>query len=252
MQNKEFKASVTTPSGTPLGGWVNLTVEPSGKYQIHFHMHSSSIAGSFKYHLRAYLSAPGTPTFVFAHQGAVSGVRDEDLLIENVTHPLLGHYFSVLQTQGSFQVHKDYNWSGALGVGQKILEGVAGVPSKVAGAVLSTVEAVQNVVAGLGPGATFGVLGGGAFFVVGGMLGIPAGSLVIPSLVAGAGTGAVASSQIKSRGLRTEEVQLCRRVFGDTIPTEKIVLTNLHSFSKRAIALPGALLHNEVAPNFTR
>ncbi len=239
MQPKVFQANIITPSGTPLGGWVNLTVEPSGKYWIHFHMHCSSIAGSFKYHLRAYLSAPGTPTFVFAHQGAVSGVRDEDLLIENVTHPLLGHYFSILQTQGNFQVHKDYNWNGALGFGQKVLEGVSHVPGKVAGAALSSVEAIQDVVAGLGPGATFGVLGGGAFFIVGGMLGIPAGSLAIPSLVAGVGTGAVANSQIKSRGLRTEEVQLCRRVFGDTIPTDKIVLTNLHSFSKRAITVPG-------------
>jgi hypothetical protein len=62
MKTLPFDGNVVTPSGTPLGGWVHVEASDNGDYYVHFHMHSSSIFGSFDFNLRAYLSASGFPT----------------------------------------------------------------------------------------------------------------------------------------------------------------------------------------------
>jgi len=239
MQKKEFKADVITPSGTPLGGWVHLGIEDSGNYRIHFHMHSSSIAGNFDYYLRAYLSAPDCPTFVFAHRGHVSGVNDEDLLIEKGYHPLLASYAAPLKQQGTFRVAKEYGWGGPVGLGLKLLSGAGEVASSLGTLVASTPEAIEGFLSSLGPGATFGVLGGAVVFVAGTALGGPAGSVLIQSWIAGVAVGAATNALIKSRPLSAEEAALCRRVFGRTLPVERVLLTNLSGQNGRAFVAPG-------------
>ncbi|MDT0488871.1 hypothetical protein, partial [Streptomyces doebereineriae] len=74
MATRTFHGVVTTPSGTPLGGWVDVDVSDNGDYHVKFHMHSSSILGDFDFNLRAYLTAPGFPTMAFIKSGHVSGV----------------------------------------------------------------------------------------------------------------------------------------------------------------------------------
>jgi hypothetical protein len=87
-----FDATVVTPAGTPLGGWVHVDVKDDGGFSVKFHMHSSSVLGNFDFALRAYLAAPGTPGFLFHHAGHVSGVDDADYE-ESGTNPLIALYW---------------------------------------------------------------------------------------------------------------------------------------------------------------
>src|SRR5215471_5387287 len=43
LQNgsRTFHQDIVTPSGTPLGGWIDLEIHGNGDYKITFHMHSS-------------------------------------------------------------------------------------------------------------------------------------------------------------------------------------------------------------------
>ena len=76
MDSLHFHGVITT--GTSLGGWIDVDVQDNGDYRVHFHMHSSSVPGSFDFNLRAYLSAPGFPVMAFVHSGHVSGVDSAD------------------------------------------------------------------------------------------------------------------------------------------------------------------------------
>ena len=91
MATHTFHGIVTTPAGTPLGGWVDVEVSDNGDYHVKFHMHSSSVLGNFDFNLRAYLTAPGFPMMAFIKSGHVSGVDSWDHE-ERGNSPLLALY----------------------------------------------------------------------------------------------------------------------------------------------------------------
>src|SRR5215471_15969953 len=116
LQNgsRTFHQDIVTPSGTPLGGWIDLEIHGNGDYKITFQMHSSSVLGNFDFDLRAYLTAPGCPVFFFHHSGHVSGVDDSNYS-ETGNLPLLALYFPELLYRGMYSAAKDYSWGGIVG-----------------------------------------------------------------------------------------------------------------------------------------
>ena len=111
---RTFHQDIATPSGTPLGGWIDLEIHGNGDYKITFQMHSSSVLGNFDFDLRAYLTAPGCPVFFFHHSGHVSGVDDSNYS-ETGNLPLLALYFPELLYRGMYSAAKDYSWGGIVG-----------------------------------------------------------------------------------------------------------------------------------------
>jgi len=101
MATRTFHGIVTTPAGTPLGGWVDVEVSDNGDYHVKFHMHSSSVLGNFDFNLRAYLTAPGFPMMAFIKSGHVSGVDSWDHE-ERGHSPLLALYWFHVPFRGSF------------------------------------------------------------------------------------------------------------------------------------------------------
>jgi hypothetical protein len=78
------------------------------------------------------------------------------------------------------------------------------------------------------PGGLVGlVVAGGILFALG-------PNALIPAVVA----GAVAGAQIEHRDITPEEVAFAKKVFGDTLPWERIVITNLHSFGGKPFVFP--------------
>lgn len=243
----QFGQQIITPDGTPLGGSVNLDIWPDGRYHIKFHMHSSSIFGDFDYMLRAYLTAPDFPTLFLLHSGHVSGVDSSDHE-EDGYNALIPLYWDQLVAGGVFNVGKDYKWGGIVG-------GILDIPSFVAellgfgvdliagglGAIIGgTLEAASALGIDFGPGGTLGVLGGVVVFGVGLGFGLPLGASLILGTVAGVGIGAVANDMIASRPLNDGERALAWSVFGDTVPMDIVMLTNLVGASNRAFTVPGA------------
>lgn len=238
-----FHQSVVTPSGTPLGGWVDVDVWSDGRYRVKFHMHSSSVFGDFDFDLRAYLSAPGFPTMVFLHSGHVSGVDDADHE-EDGSNPLIPVYWTQLQAGANYQVHKDYSWGGIVGGLTQLVSDLfdlgAGIVGAALGAIIgATREAIGWLGATLGPGGTLGVVGGVIVFAVGAVAGLPIGAALIVGTIAGVATGAIVESMVESRPLNDAEITLARQVFGDSLPYGDVILTNMAGMSGRAFCAPG-------------
>jgi hypothetical protein len=238
-----FHQRVVTPSGTPLGGSVDVDVWSDGRYKVKFHMHSSSIFGDFDFNLRAYLSAPGFPTLMFLHSGNVSGVDDADHEEEG-SNPLIPIYWEQLRTGAAYQVHKDYEWGGIVGgltgLVADLLDLGAGFVGAALGAIIgATREAIGWLGATLGPGGTLGVVGGVVVFAVGAIAGLPIGAALIVGTITGVGIGAVAEAMIESRPLNDAEIALAWQVFGNSLPYGDVILTNLAGASGRAFCAPG-------------
>jgi hypothetical protein len=239
---RTFHADWSTPSGTPLGGFVDLEVHANGDYVVNFHAHSSSIFGDFDFALRAYLGVPGGPVFFFHHAGHVSQVDSADYP-ESGNSPLIALHWGMFDSNAPFTVVKDYQWGGVVGVAQGVWQDIQGLVSDIVsltasvvgytvGAVIGvTREAIGWIGANPGPGGTVAVLAGFVVFVT-------AGSIIMAT-VAGVAAGLVTDALIATRPMSAAEIAQARVVFCDRIPYDKITLTNFHTINNRAFTAPG-------------
>jgi hypothetical protein len=244
METLSFDGNVVTPEGTPLGGSVHVEVSDDGSYLVKFHMHSSSLLGNFDFNLRAYLTAPGFATIAFIQSGHVSGVDswDHD---ERGSNPLLALYWGQLKAAPRYSVAKDYKWGGVVGTIEDLVKDIfdigAGAIGDTLGVILgATREAIGWLGTTLGAGGTIGVIGGVVVFAIGTLAGGGVGGALVLGLVAGVAIGAVTNAMIKSRPINDAEIALAKQVFGETIPYQNVVLTNLGGLSGRAFTAPGA------------
>ena len=243
MDTLSFSQAIVTPSGTPLGGNIELQVQSNGEFHIKFHMHSSSIFGDFDYDLRVYLTAPNCPTFFFHHRGHVSGVDSEDYP-ESGSNPLIGIYWPLLKSKARFSAAKDYEWGGVVGTLEGLIQDVFDIGAAAVGISLGAVigvtrEAIGWIGANLGVGGTIGVISGVAVFVVLATIGAPIGVALILGTVAGVAAGVLANEMIKQRPLSQAETAFATRMFGNSLSYDKIILTNLSGLGGRAFTVPG-------------
>ena len=243
MATHTFHGIVTTPAGTPLGGWVDVEVSDNGDYHVKFHMHSSSVLGNFDFNLRAYLTAPGFPMMAFIKSGHVSGVDSWDHE-ERGHSPLLALYWSKLQADATYSVAKEYKWGGVVGTIAELVNDIIDVTAGAVGAALGVVigatrEAIDWLGATLGPGGTLGVVGGVVVFAVATVAGAGVGTALILGVVAGVAIGAVTNALIKFRPLNAAEIAFARQVFGNSLPYQDVIITNLAGLGDRAFTAPG-------------
>lgn len=243
MDTLHFEQVIVTPTGTPLGGRVSVDVQDSGDYQVHFEMHSSSIFTGFDYGVRAYLTAPGFPTLAFVRSGHVDA-DDSDTYDEDGHSPLLALYWAKLKAEPHFAAVKDYKWSGVIGTLADIVDDIVEVFAGAVGAALGVVigatkEALKMIGATLGPGGTFGTIGGVIVFAIAAASGVGIGGAIIAGAITAVAVCVIADLAISSRPLNDAEKQLARRVFGDTVPLDQIMLTNLAGGSGRGFTAQG-------------
>ncbi|MFD3458858.1 hypothetical protein ACFWVM_04040 [Nocardia fluminea] len=243
METLTFELPVITPPGTPLGGRVRVEVSDNGDYYVKFHTFSSSALGDFDFNLRAYLTAPGFPTMAFIRSGHVSGVDkwDRD---ERGHNALITLYWSQLKAAPSYSLAKDYKWGGVVGTVEDLVKDIFDIGAGVVGAALGVVigatrEAIDWLGATLGPGGTLGVVGGVVVFAVAAVGGAGIGTAIILGNVAGVAIGAVTNALIKYRPLNNAELAVTRQVYGNSIPYDKVLITNLGGLGGRAFTAPG-------------
>ena len=103
----------------------------------------------------------------------------------------------------------------------------------------ATREAIDWLGATLGPGGTLGVVGGVVVFAVATVAGAGVGTALILGVVAGVAIGAVTNALIKFRPLNVAEIAFARQVFGNSLPYQDVIITNLAGLGDRAFTAPG-------------
>lgn len=239
------RGDIITPSGTALGGWVDMTLRSDGSYTVHFYMHDSGVP-DYDFQMRAIFVTPTGLNLVAVHSGHVEGTdswspfhttlqRDDDHT-ENSTNPFVQIHWSDI-SKGKFFVTKDYSATGVIGfvedLGKAILDIGAGAVGGALGVVIALGSEAGQLFGNLGIGGAFGVIAGVVVFAFGGGL--------VMAVVVGVAVGAVTNALIKQRLITKAEYDLANGVFQGTLPPmDKIMLTNLSGIGGRAFTMPGA------------
>ena len=241
-EEAQFNKSIVTPSGTALGGSVEVTLRSDGTYKAHFHMHDSGVP-DYKFELRALFVASNGVAFAWEHSGKVEGTsstkllhgphRNNDADIEG-SHPFIREYWPQVKA-GKLTATKEYATTGVIGFVEDAVKDVLEVAEteahEAAGTVIGLGEQMTKALDSLELGGTVGIIGGVAVLASG-------GSIVL-AVAGGVGAGKMTKALVRQRPLTAEEMAFAERVFGGTLPKkERLILTNLHSLHNRAFTMP--------------
>lgn len=242
-----FHADVSTPSGTALGGTVDLTLFSDGRYSFVVHMHDSGF-DPYDFRVRCAFNTPGGIILLFQASGHTDGTgsslfgtihRDFDHTENDVNPMIQPNWLDV--RGGSMSVSKSYEDSGVLSTIEDIAKDLLGfiVADVTFGASLALVIAVSAEVSKaadanfVGPGGLVGVA------VAGGVVWTFGPSAIIAAVVAGVVAGAVTDALIKHRQIRQDEYDFAQVVFLGTLPPrEKLYATNLSHGGGRKYTWP--------------
>jgi hypothetical protein len=244
---KMFRAVISTPAGTALGGWVELEVAGDGRYTFSVHMHDSGF-DPYSFRIQVFLRGEQVGLSL-RKSGSVggtigSGSRDFDQSEVGTSDALKGSWTSLRGSQ--FEVAKSYEDTGVIGVAEDIAKDflaflltAALVGPWIAAAVVIGAELGQmSGVNFARPDVIAGVLVAGSTVLLCGP------GFVIPAIIA----GYIAGSQVKQRLLSDKEKNIARLVFADTLPFDRIYVTNIKApGSDRAFTTPmldGSILVN--------
>jgi hypothetical protein len=253
--SRTFSAVVTTPAGTALGGHVELTLSNDGSGRFKGEMYATALA-SYKFNVRVLIrSASGASACLTQKAGEVHGTFDPGHTTFDWDEPV-GKGYSAddwnTVKNGVMATSKSYEMSGVLGtlvdVAIDVVEFVAAdvVLSPVpGGAALASLVFFGTDLQDLtdvhlaGPGGVVGLIAaGGALCLLGPFAIIPAyigGVLLTDELL------------FKSRSMTAAEVAFAGTVFGDTLPIDKILLTNINGPDNKHFTVPnvdGTILVN--------
>ncbi len=231
-----------------LHGATEFVMRSDGTYTFRGHLRATGFP-SFAYKVQASVRCAAGVVIVVEAKGRVFGTdtpgdRQRDWS-EDGTSPVIQSYWAALRTQPRLETDLQKNLSGVGGalvdVAKTVVETyVAAQFSGVVGAVIvlggelgaATGVAIEN------PKILAGVTVGSAMLMVFGP------SAIIPAVIAGSAVALL--TDIKFRPMLREEVELAVTVFGNSLPIERIVLTNLcnptntaKGFLAREFTMPG-------------
>jgi hypothetical protein len=230
-------AVITTPDGTALGGSVTCTVRSDGTYQFDYHLHDSGAVG-YDFSIRAAFAATNGIVLIDTFGGSVAGTFGKGSRDANQSNPGADPRIAANWTafqKGTLGVSKDYGAAGIAGlfvdVEKFILDAEVGAGSLVVGMVIGAASVIGSLLPSLGPGQTFGVIAG---FIV-----MNTGAGLVLAAVEGVAVGAATDALIATRTLNANEIALATLVFENTIPLDRVRITNLN-LTGRPFTAPGA------------
>ena len=233
--SRTFRQQITTPAGTALGGFAELEIRNDGNITFRGHMHGSGLdpyAFRIGYFLRATnLGLVLSDVFSSRVGGTLGGgPRDRDWNVTSHSPLLKAHWASFRDSQAEF--HKWYEDTGVLDTLEslilpiteflvvRVLAGAATAAVLVLGPALARIADFPVAVP---PGIPGAVILGGVVFIFGPLA-------VVPAVVAGVAVAQAAD--IKTRRMHPAEIAEAVKVFGDTLPIDRIRVSNL---TKRAL-----------------
>ena len=236
MQPLTFHADIETPSGTALGGTVDLNVFSDGSTNFKVHMHDSGW-DPYDFKVRCTLQCPNGLAFLFQTGGHTDGTGsnpfghvnrnfDHEEDIQNVS--IKGFWTDVRFS--TLAVSKSYEDSGLLNTLEDIAKDLLGfiIAYVTLGEGLALVVCLgsdlSNALDGsfAGPGGLVGVV------VAGGIAWVYGPSAIIASIVFGIGAGLLTDALIRHRSMTQQEYDFANLVFQGTLPgRDRFFITNL-------------------------
>lgn len=247
LSDLKFHSDITTPSGTALGGTVDITLSNNGNYSFGVHMHDSGF-DPYDFRVRCAVQSPGGVTLLFQTSGHTDGTGSDPFGTPNrdFNHNENGFNAQIKQfwldvRSSSMAVSKSYEDSGVLNTIEDIAKDLLGflIADVTFGAGLAIAVCVSADLANafgasfVGPGGLVGIV------TAGGVVWLFGPGAVIPALIAGVAAGAITDALIKHRQLTDDEYNFASTVFGDTLPPrERIYVTNLSHDEGRKYTWP--------------
>jgi hypothetical protein len=251
-----FHQDVVTPSGTALGGWVEMTLRSDGTYTFSGHMHDSGW-DPYDFRVRAVVS---TADLAVAAQrtGHTDGTGSDPFgspnrnydWSESGTEPRIQMFWAELR-QATMTVSKSYEDTGVLHAVEDLLNDFLGF---LLASVFVGANVAEAIVIGNELGEITGIKFGSPSILEGVYVTARDNTLatirsvivfgpgiVIPSIAAGL------ANAPRHRSLSSDEIAFASKVFGDTLPTDRIVLTDLAGYNGRGFTFPnidGTILVN--------
>ena len=228
--SRRFSREITTPPGTALGGWAELEIHNDGRIVFSGHMHGSGFdpyAFRIGYFLRGVNLSIVLSDVLSGRVGGTigGGSRDHDWRVE--THsPLLKAHWRAFR-DGNAEFTKWYEDTGVLGslgdIAQEltkfltltVLSGPALGATVVFGPELARIFEL--------PGPRVSRIAGAV--ILGGIVLLPGPLAAVPAVVVG--IDQLTDGAVKSRRMHDTEIAEARRVFGDTLPIDRIRVINL-------------------------
>ncbi|MFJ5064659.1 hypothetical protein ACIP96_35250 [Streptomyces nigra] len=240
LETRTFHRQIITPEGTALGGWAELTIRSDGSYTFRGHMHDSGF-DPYAFRIGVVVRSPdGTKAIAALKSGTVagtlgSGSRDFDWDETGTNTGLKSNWDSM--RDGSAAFTKWYKDTGVLGTLEDIAVAVAEflVVSVVTGPVVGLVLVVGSELGALTEIPYAHPTGLAGVLVAGGVLLLLGPTGLVPAIAAGA---LLADELVRTRPLRDSEIAFASTVFGDTLPVENILVTDLSGPNNRAFCMP--------------
>ena len=127
-----FHADITTPSGTALGGTVDITLSNDGNFSFNVHMHDSGF-DPYDFRVRCAVQSPGGVTLLFQTSGHTDGTGSDLLGTPNRDFNHNENGFNAQTKQfwldvrgSSMSVSKSYEDSGVLSTIEDIAKDLLG------------------------------------------------------------------------------------------------------------------------------
>ncbi len=230
-------AVITTPDGTALGGSVTATVRADGTYQFAYHLHDSGAVG-YDFSIRAAFVSSNGIALLDTFGGSVAGTfgrGSRDATQSNPgSDPRIATNWAAFQ-QGTLSVAKDYGAAGVAGVlidiEKFMLNTETGAAALGVGLVIGAASVIGSLLPSLGPGETIGIIAG--------VIVMNTGAGLLLAAVEGVAAGAATDALIATRALNDNEKKLATSVFENTIPLDRVRITNLN-LTGRSFTAPGA------------
>jgi hypothetical protein len=242
---------IVTGPGVPLGGHATIMLRSDGSYTFKGHMRATGLI-SYNYRLQCFVHAVNGLIIAAQNTGSVFGSDSpfsgdrEHSWEEKQSNLVLREQWNSIRNHPTLQYSLNAEIGGILGTAWDLLKTFT--EAIVAKALLGPAGVIVVIGSELGAAAGIrtppGVLAG--VIVFGGSVLVFGPGVILPAFVSGVVVGAVVESDIKHRSMTPVEIEFATKVFFNTLPINRIILTNLsHDGRKYTIpSLDGTILVN--------
>jgi len=233
---------LVTDDGVALGGHHTITLERTGRSRHQGHMRATGFP-SFRFGVRTVVGPLDSP-FVAAAAGEVHGTNelgDRESSWDDIddANGFIQYWALLKGATHTTDVNFESDFFGDIGDVATFVATVAG-GALVAGSVGACFVLGIHAADAAGVDEALGTAGLAGVLVASGVLVVFGPGAVLAAIVAGAAAGVAVELALKHRKLteRQEEVEFANKVFGGTLPIDRIVLTNMLGIGKRPFTMP--------------
>jgi hypothetical protein len=236
-----FDEALNTPDGVALGGHQTITFHRNGDFRHEGHMRATGFP-SFQYGVRTVFSNDAGVPVVAGESGRVHGTNepgDRESAWDKTDHNglIALHWEAIRRARAETTIDRDSDIFGAFGDVAEFLGGLV-VGAAFAGPAGVCIVLGAHAADAAGLDQEFAVGGLPGLLVTGGTLLVFGPSAIVPALVAGAAVGTAFELALEHRPMLGPERDFAMKVFGPTLPVERIRLTNLLGIGRRPFTIP--------------